>query len=152
MKNEAYAGVLIWDRQKLRRVSTSDQLPPVRVEGAWQAIIDQDTFQQVQEKLGERAPRITHPRVVHSEYILSGIMRCKSCDAAMVGHAVKSGRFFYYMCGNARRRGRGLCNTPLLPKDKIESFVVDRIKRYILTEENLEELVRLTNEDLAQTC
>jgi len=56
------------------------------------------------------------------------------------------------MCGNARRRGRGLCKTPLLPKDKIESFVVDRIKRYILTEENLEELVRLTNEELTQTC
>ncbi len=28
----------------------------------------------------------------------------------------------------------------------------DRIKGYILTEENLEELVRLTNEELAQTC
>lgn len=45
-----------------------------------------------------------------------------------------------------------MCKTPLLPKDKIESFVVDRIKHYILTEENLEELVRLTNEELAQTC
>lgn len=65
---------------------------------------------------------------------------------------MKSGKFFYYMCGNARRRGRDLCKTPLLPKDKIERFVIDRIKRYILTEENLEELVKLTNEELAQTC
>jgi len=45
-----------------------------------------------------------------------------------------------------------LCKTPLLPKDRIESFVVDRIKRYILTEENLEDVVRLTNEELAQQC
>lgn len=150
LKNESYTGVLVWDRQKLRKIN--NDVPPIRVEDAWQPIIDRESFEQVQTKLGTRAPRITHPRIVHSEYLLSGLIRCKNCDAAMIGHAVKSGKFFYYVCGNARRRGRGLCKTPLLPKDKIESFVVDRIKRYILTEENLEDLVRLTNEELAQTC
>ena len=80
------------------------------------------------------------------------MIRCKECDTALIGHAVKSGKFFYYMCGNARRRGRGVCQTPILPKDRIEQFVTDRIKQYILTEENLEELVSLTNEELAQTC
>jgi DNA invertase Pin-like site-specific DNA recombinase len=150
LKNEAYTGVLIWDKQKLRKIN--NDLPPVRVEAAWVPIIDRESFERVQTKLGTRAPKITHPRVVHSEYILSGLMRCKNCDAAMIGHAVKSGKFSYYMCGNARRRGRGLCKTPLLPKDRIESFVVDRIKRFILTEKNLEELVKLTNEELAQTC
>jgi site-specific DNA recombinase len=70
----------------------------------------------------------------------------------MIGHAVKSGKFFYYMCGNARKRGRGLCTTPMLPKQRIERFVIDRIKQYILTEENLRDLVKLTNEDLAQKC
>jgi len=150
LRNEAYTGVLIWDRQKLRKIN--NDLPPIRVESAWAPIIDREIFEQVQTKLGTRAPKITHPRVVHSEYILSGLMRCKNCNAAMIGHAVKSGKFFYYMCGNARRRGRGLCKTPLLPKDRIEGFVVDRIKQYILTEENLEDVVRLTNEELAQTC
>jgi len=150
LKNEAYTGVLIWDRQKLRKIN--NDLPPIRVENAWTPIIDRETFEQVQKKLGTRAPKITHPRVVHSEYILSGLMRCKNCNAAMIGHAVKSGKFFYYMCGNARRRGRGLCTTPLLPKDRIESFVVDKIKRYILTEKNLEDVVRITNEELAQQC
>jgi DNA invertase Pin-like site-specific DNA recombinase len=152
LRNEAYTGVLVWDRERKRRVGSGGNLPAVRVEGAWQAIIDRETFEQVQAKLAARAPKVTHPRVVHSEYILSGMIRCKACGTAMVGHAVKSGKFFYYMCGNARRRGRGVCQTPLLPKDRIERFVVDRIKQYILTEENLEELVRLTNEELAQTC
>ena len=150
LKNEAYTGVLVWDRQKLRKMS--NDVPPIRVEAAWSSIIDRENFEKVQTKLRTRAPEITHPRVVHSEYILSGLMRCRNCNAAMIGHAVKSGKLFYYMCGNARRRGRGLCKTPLLPKDRVESFVVDRIKRYILTEENLEGLVRLTNEELAQTC
>jgi len=34
----------------------------------------------------------------------------------------------------------------------VEGFIIDRIKSYILTEENLEELVRLTNEELCQSC
>ena len=32
----------------------------------------------------------------------------------------------------------------------MEGFVIDRIKAYILTEDNIEELVRLTNEELTQ--
>jgi site-specific DNA recombinase len=151
LRNETYIGVLAWDRRKRRKLG-GDALPPVRVEGAWPAIIDRDTFEQARAKLAARAPRVTHPRVVHSEYILSGMIRCKECGTALIGHAVKSGKFFYYMCGNARRKGREVCNTPLLPKDKIERFVIDRIKQYILTEENLEELVKLTNEELAQDC
>ena len=70
--------------------------------------------------------RVTHPRVAHSEYILSGMIRCRGCGTAMIGHAVKSGKFFYYMRGNGRRRGRGVCSSPLLPKERIEGFIVDR--------------------------
>ncbi|MDO8689611.1 MAG: recombinase family protein [Dehalococcoidia bacterium] len=152
LRNEAYTGVLLWGREKKRNLGGGNGLPPVRVEGAWQPIIDRETLEKVQARLAARAPKMTHPRVVHSEYILSGMIRCKACGTAMIGHSVKSGKFFYYMCGNARRRGREVCQTPILPKDRIERFVIDRIKQYILTEENLEELVKLTNEELAQTC
>jgi len=69
----------------------------------------------------------------------------------MVGH--RGGyRYHYYMCGNARRKGREVCPLPILRKDKVEGFVINRIKDCILTEDNLEELVRLTNEELSQTC
>jgi site-specific DNA recombinase len=151
LKNEAYTGVLLWGQESTHG-NNGNRQPPIRVEGAWTAIIDRETFEKVQARLGARAPKITHPRVVHSEYILSGLIRCKTCSAAMIGHAVKSGKFFYYMCGNSRKRGRGLCTTPLLPKDRIERFVVDRLKRFILTEENLEDLVKMINADLARKC
>ncbi|MFQ5875735.1 MAG: recombinase family protein, partial [Dehalococcoidia bacterium] len=152
LRNEACTGMLIWGQARKRRGSTGDGIPPIRVEGAWPPLVDRDTFDQVQAKLASRAPRVTHPRVAHSEYVLSGMIRCKPCGTAMIGHAVKSGKFFYYMCGNSRRRGREVCNTPLLPKDKVEGFVIDRIKQYILTEENLEDVVAIANDELAQTC
>jgi site-specific DNA recombinase len=151
LKNEAYTGVLLWGQEPANG-NNGNRLPHIRVEGAWTAIVDREAFEKVQAKLGARAPKITHPRVVHSEYILSGLIRCKNCNAAMIGHAVKSGKFFYYMCGNARKRGRGQCTTPLLPKDRIEKFVIDRLKRFIITEENLEDLVKMINADLARKC
>lgn len=39
--------------------------------------------------------------------------------------------------------------SPLLPKDKVEAFVIDRLEKNILNKDNLEELVRLTNEELS---
>lgn len=151
LKNQAYTGALLWGEEPVKG-NNKTRLPGIRVEGAWPAIVDRDTYERAQATLSKRAPKITHPRVVHSEYVLSGLLRCKTCNAAMVGHAVKSGKFFYYMCGNARKKGRGQCTTPLLPKDKIEKFVIDRLKRFILTEENLEDLVKMMNSELTRQC
>ena len=118
------------------------------MENAWSAIVDKTIFDQTQAMLAARAPAVSHPREVDSPYVLSGIMRCGVCGAAMVGHGGRR-RYRYYMCGNARRKGREVCSSPILPKNKIEGFVIDRIKGYALTEDNLRELVKLTNEELA---
>jgi len=148
--NEAYTGALVWGKRP-RTQGARNRFAPLRTEGAWAPLIDQTVFAQVQAKLAARAPRAIHPREVDSPYMLSGIMRCGKCGAAMVGH--RGGyRYHYYMCGNARRKGREVCPLPILRKDKVERFVINRIKDCILTEDNLEELVRLTNEELAQTC
>jgi len=148
--NEAYTGALVWGKRP-RTQGAKNRFAPLRTEGAWAPLIDQTVFAQVQAKLAARAPRAIHPREVDSPYLLSGIMRCGKCGAAMVGH--RGGyRYHYYMCGNARRKGREVCPSPILRKDKVEGFVINRIKDCILTEDNLEELVRLTNEELAQTC
>jgi len=151
LRNETYAGTLVWDLRKKRTVGRTEAFPPVRVEGAWPGIIDLQTFEEARRKRAARAPRITHPRVVFSQYLLSGMIRCRDCGAAMTGMVAKSGQFFYYACNSARRKGRGACKTPLLPKHKVETFVVERIKDNILTRENLEALVRLTNEELLET-
>ncbi|MCH7665598.1 MAG: recombinase family protein [Acidobacteria bacterium] len=148
LRNEAYVGTMVWDRHKKRRVGRSEAFPPVRVERAWPGIIDQHTFEESHRKMAARAPQMSHPRVVDSRYLLSGMIRCKQCGAAMTGMVAKSGQFFYYACNTARRKGRLACNTPLLPKQKVEAFVVDRIKDNILTTENLEALVTMANEEL----
>ncbi len=149
VRNEAYTGVLVWGKRP-RVKSATHSIAPLRIEDAWAALIDRTLFAEVQAKLAARAPQAIHPREVDSPYLLSGMIRCANCGAAMVGH--RGGQSYrYYMCGNARRKGRETCSSPILRKDRLEGFVVGRIRDSILTDDNLEELVKLTNQKLAQT-
>ena len=66
----------------------------------------------------------------------------------MIGCGAKSGHFFYYRCNSALRRGPEACQSGWIPKSKIESFVIDRLKEKVLTEDNLSELLRMVNEEI----
>ena len=66
----------------------------------------------------------------------------------MMGCSAKSGKFFYYRCNHALRLDPSACNSGWVPKNKIESFVVDKLKEKILTDENLAILVKLVNEEM----
>jgi len=142
LTNEAYTGTLTWGRTSKRN------LEPVRVENAWPAIVDRETFVAVQGKLNGRAPARSNPRRVASRYLLSGLARCGYCGKALVGQEAKGGRFNYYVCGTLLKKGAGSCEAHYLNSRKFEQIVVDKIKEHILTEENLRELVRLVNEDV----
>ncbi len=139
--NETYTGTLVWG------IHCKGQ-EPIRVENAWAAIVDRDTFNRVHELLKQRSPVISHPRRTVSPYLLSGIARCGRCGKALIASEAKGGRFTYYVCGTLIRQGAGSCDTPYLNAHKFESLVIDKIKEHIITEENLRELVRLVNEEM----
>jgi len=140
LSNEAYIGTLVWGKR-----SRIDQ---VKVSNAWPAIIEKDVFEKALSILKARGPKIIHPRRTASEYLLSGLMKCGICGMSMSGHSAKSGQFLYYRCSNATKRGASECPGHWIPKSKIESFIIDKIKNCILAEDNLIELVSLTNEEL----
>lgn len=142
LTNEAYTGTLIWGRASKR------DLKPVRLENAWPAIVDRETFDTVQSKLSSRAPTRLNPRQLASRYLLSGLARCGRCGKALVGQEAKGGQFSYYVCGALLKKGAGACEARYLNSRKFEEIVVNKIKEHILTEENLQELVHLVNEEM----
>jgi len=150
LHNETYTGTMVWGKRTKNPSRIGNGTVLLRTDNAWPALVDRATFAQAQARLASRSPKVIHPKEVDSPYLLSGIVRCGICGAAMVGQG-SGHRYHYYMCGNARRKGREVCPSPILPRDKVEGFVIDRIKSHILTEDNLEELVRLTNEELCQS-
>jgi site-specific DNA recombinase len=66
----------------------------------------------------------------------------------MTGHSAKSKRHFYYLCSRNFKQGKDACDARMLPKEKLERLVIDQLRAKVLTDENLEKLVTLVNEEL----
>ena len=91
LTNEAYTGTLLWG------VNAKDQAEPVRVEKAFPAIVSKAQFRRVGKHLSSRATKFSHPRRVGSSYLLSGLVKCKTCNTPLTGRFTKSGQYFYYV-------------------------------------------------------
>lgn len=99
-------------------------------EGEHEAIVDAETFSQVQSLLkrngrsGGRAVRNKHGA------LLRGLLRCAACECAMShSYSAKGSRQYrYYVCSRAQKRGWQECPSPSIPAGEIERFVVDQIK------------------------
>ena len=146
LTNEAYCGILVWGDQQGHRSPNSD-CPAIRVEKAWPAIIDKETFTDLQKRMMHKRPNATHPRTVPSFYLLSGFLFC-SCGHAMIGRSAKSHQYYYYACNEGLKKGNDICGARALPKDKLEELIVDEVKSKILNQESLTELVKLVNQEL----
>ena len=146
LKNEVYTGVLLWNKRTRNVENKPDEI--VRIENSHEPIVDRKTFLKAQEVLFNRSPKITRPRAVSSRFLLSGFIYCGKCGYGMIGTSGKSSQFHYYTCQNYCKRGKKVCDAKSFSKEKLESFVIDRLKDAILTEENLAELVHLTNKEL----
>ena len=118
------------------------------MEKAFPAIVSKSRFKRVNRKLRSRTPRRAHPRRVGSTYLLSGLVRCKSCRRALSGQDAKSGKFAYYVCQSIMKRGRDACTTPRLNARRFEEKVVDKIRENVLTDSNIRALVKLVDEEM----
>ncbi|MFH1513929.1 MAG: recombinase family protein [bacterium] len=149
LRNEAYTGTYVWNRRSIEngRYKANDDENVMRIRNAHPAIIDLKSFNDAQRILASRSPRRTKPRTINSRYLLSGVLYCGNCGFSMTGASAKSGKFFYYICQNNEKKGKNGCNARLINKGKLEEFIIDRLKLNILTEDNLSELVKLTNEE-----
>ena len=142
LRNEAYTGALVWG------TTAKDKAEPVRVEKAFPAIVSKAQFKRVNKLMCSRAPEVNHPRRVGSSYLLSGLVRCKTCNRALSGQDSKSGKFSYYVCHSLMKRGSGACDAPRLNARRFEEMVVGQIRSNILTEGNIRDLVRLVDEEM----
>ena len=144
LTNEAYTGTAVWGRTSKGEKAQD----PVRVEGAWPALVSREMFDAVQEAMRNRAPKVQRPARVGSRFLLSGLLKCGVCGRPYSGQGAKSGQFAYYICGTLFREGAGTCSARYLNAPRVEDFVVEKIRDRILTEETIVELVTLVAEEI----
>ena len=144
LTNEAYTGTAVWGRTS-KGLKTQN---PVRVDGAWPALVSRKLFDDVQKAMRDRAPKVRRPATVGSRFLLSGLLRCGVCGRYYTGQGAKSGQFAYYVCGTLHREGAGTCTARYLNAPRVEDFVVDKIRERILTEETIVELVTMVADEI----
>ena len=144
LTNEVYTGTAVWGRTSKGEKAQD----PVRVEGAWPALVSRELFDGVQEAMRDRAPKVRRPARVGSRFLLSGLLKCGVCGRPYSAQGAKSGQFAYYICGTLFREGAGTCSARYLNAPRVEAFVVDKIRERILTEETVVELVKLAAEEI----
>ena len=142
LENEAYTGTLVWG------TNAKDGTPPVRVENAFPAIVTSQEFQRVKRLLKSRSPKIVHPRRASSPYLLSGLAKCALCGKALTAAEAKSGKYTYYVCQSILKRGSGACATSRINAKSFEETIILNIRENILTEGNVNGLVRILDEEM----
>ncbi len=126
IKNENYIGIANFGH--------GDQA--VRVENAHPPLIDDALFEKCNSMLKKKD--FVRPKYNNS-YLLSGILYCE-CGAHMVGHSAKSGKYFYYVCND--RIKKASCNLKKIPRDKLESVVINEIRNALITKENVKKILK----------
>ena len=142
LKNETYTGTLVWG------IDAKDKADPVRVEKAFPAIVSKSQFRRVNRKLRSRAPKRAHPRRVGSTYLLSGLVRCKSCNRALSGQGRQEREVRLLRLPVGDEAGQRGLRRPQAQRRRFEEKVVGKIRENVLTESNIKALVKLVDEEM----
>ena len=101
------------------------------------ALIDPETWQQVQTFLAENARRKGAVTRTASPAPLRGLLRCAACGSAMTPtHTRKGGRLYrYYVCTAAIKQGHAACPVRSLAAGEAESLVLAQVRHLLRSPE-----------------
>jgi site-specific DNA recombinase len=104
------------------------------------AIIELDTFGQVQRQLHARSPKRQAPRVTTGPILLTGLAVCATCRGGMMLRTgtSKGGRVYrYYTCSNCATKGKTACKGRSIPMDKLDGMVTDHLLERLFKPERI---------------
>lgn len=121
----------------------------IEIPNVYEKIIDDDTFNAVQNKINENVPRNKTKRRF---YPLTGKMTCNSCGRAITGFSSKmfnregQPEYNYYRCTGKKVNS---CDMPSIPAELIEDFIFEKIKQLVFDEQFTLKLIKRVRENLS---
>jgi len=99
-------------------------------DGEHEAIIEPETWSRAREILSNGCAVGRSAAKTKQNGLLTGILRCASCDAPMTRtYAMKKEKkYSYYVCSNAHRNGWKSCAVKSVNADDIENFASERLR------------------------
>lgn len=102
--------------------------------GQQPAIVDEETFGKVQEKLAENRRARKTTKKTDGSGLLSRLLKCKACGYMMSHtYTLKKGnlKYRYYQCNNAQKRGFGSCPNKSINAQTIEDEIISYLRKTI---------------------
>jgi DNA invertase Pin-like site-specific DNA recombinase len=137
LQNELYIGNMVQGRkvQKMRgKPRIKDREEWIIVKGTHEAIIDESTWEKVQDLLKRRTRT---PDLKTNVTIFAGFLKCGDCGRAMVK---KNGKNIGYFCGTYVRHGRKYCTPHMVSHKALENILLEDLKKILGRMENLGKL------------
>ncbi|HYM46573.1 MAG TPA: recombinase family protein [Solirubrobacteraceae bacterium] len=129
LHNPYYMGVVVWNGQ--------------RYPGKHEALVDQETFDQVQLLLA--GARVSGERPQRHEHYLRGSIFCDECLGRLLygRHRGRSGRYYEYFCCNNRAvRRRGHCSSGHYAVEATEQHISEQVYATVFIPPETQEQIR----------
>jgi site-specific DNA recombinase len=104
------------------------------------AIIEPDTFEQVQRQLHARSPKRQAPRVTTGPILLTGLAVCATCRGGMTLRTgtSKGGRVYrYYTCSNCATKGKTACKGRSIAMQKLDTLITEHLLERLFNPERV---------------
>ena len=144
LRNEAYTGTAVWGRTSKGQEAADS----VRVEGAWPALVSRELFEDVQQAMRERAPKVQRPGRVGSKFLLSGLLRCGVCGRPTRPREPRAASSPTTSAAPCSGRGAGTCSARYLNAPRLETFVGGEDQGEDTERETIVALVTLVAEEI----
>jgi DNA invertase Pin-like site-specific DNA recombinase len=141
--NPLYIGRYYFNRRSAKDGSWKPQ-------GEWiltqvDPILDEVTFNRVEERRESRNPDRIPPRVVSTPTLLTGLVRCGVCGSGMTIATGKSGRYRYYKCSARTRRGTE-CRNGNAPMQTVDRMVLTTLTDKVFTDARVRQMLLAVKE------
>jgi site-specific DNA recombinase len=137
LTNERYIGVYTWNKRRVKTLGkwAGGALNPncVRIENAIPRIINQETWERVQNRMSDNRNNARN-RAKKRSYLLSGLIECEACGGVYVGRTTTNNKGYEtssYVCGNKYRTRT--CKAKNINANEIEIFIAQHLKEYLRT-------------------
>ncbi|PWI58082.1 recombinase family protein [Sulfoacidibacillus thermotolerans] len=132
LTNPAYRGTLVWNR-----VDSSTKTRRVRDEEDWvvlpnshPALIDQELWDHVQQRILHNQVSPTAPRAKTSPHLLGGFLFCGQCGSSMaIGWSGGATRYRVYRCSGYANKGT--CQSTSYRADEVEKWFKEGIDQLL---------------------
>ena len=142
--NRTYGGGFEYNKSNSRTKTARDAAEHIQV--IVPAIIDADRFELVQQILHARNPKVTPPRIVTGDTLLTPLLQHETCKGSMSmatgTSSSKSGkRYSYYVCSKTHREGKSGCPGDRISMPWLDEVVTENVISHVLSADHVRNVI-----------